>query len=168
MVFLFVVSTTLSEITRTQLIQDKFCLNNYNKSRQYCIELKETKANGQEDDTVNNILADVATFSSYTLIISTLPGFFYVLFIGSWIDQYIHARKIILCTGMVGYACWYALQLLNAIYFDWGKLTIKLEMCKRRQNKTPLSLKILETFSLSMSNKSWHHPRGHKTSCLLG
>lgn len=120
-VFLFVLGTNLSEITRTQLIQDKFCLNNYNQSRQYCIELKDTKDNGDPDQTVNDILADVATFSSYLTIISTLPGFFYVLMIGPWIDRYIHARKIILCVGMIGYAGWYSLQLLNAIYLNWGQ-----------------------------------------------
>ena len=116
--FLFVLSINLSSITSAQLIQDKFCRNNYNMSRQFCIELEG--ADTAEDDIINNLLADVATYSSYIAIISTLPGIMFMLFFGSWLDHYIHARKITLCFSMLAYASWFALMLLNAIYFDWG------------------------------------------------
>ena len=121
-VFLFNLATNMSDITMTQLVQDKFCLNNYNQTRQFCIEMDDSDGN----DKVSKILADVATLYSYVTVITTLPCFFYVLMIGSWTDQYIHARKIVMGIGMLGYALFYGLFLLSSIYFEWSKFNFCL------------------------------------------
>ena len=124
-VLIFVMSANVSEIARVQLIQDKICLNNYNQSRDFCIDLSKIRDTNDDpdysDETKNKILADVAKLSTYIQIISTLPAFFYILFIGPFLDRYINGRRVVLCLGMCGYAGWYSLQLLNAIKFEWSK-----------------------------------------------
>lgn len=124
-VVLFIMSSALSDITTQQLVQDKICLGKYNQTTDYCIGISRLKTSGigngdEEDNTKNKILSDLAQFYIYTTIIGSLPSFFYVLFIGSWTDNYIHGRKITLLLGTLGYIGLFGTLLFNAINFQFG------------------------------------------------
>ncbi|XP_054158171.1 uncharacterized protein LOC128956477 [Oppia nitens] len=120
----------LSEITTNQLIQDKICLNRYNQSVDYCVDISKvtttTTATGAQAINAtsvvvaikDSILGDLARFNIYTVNISTLPAFFYVLFIGSWTDSYVHGRKLVLLLSSLSYIGMFAGLLFNSIYFD--------------------------------------------------
>lgn len=122
--FLFVLSTALSDISTAQLVQDKICLHKYNQTQEFCIGISAIKTGSNGEPLANNtkslILADLAQFNIYITLIGSLPSFFYVLFIGSWTDNYIHGRKISLLLGTLGYAGAYAGYLLNSIKFELG------------------------------------------------
>ena len=111
------------EVTRTQLFQDKLCLNKYNQTRQYCIELGKHKSSGDSDEPdhiANQILGEVSQYLTYTTIIGTVPGLFYILFIASWMDHYVHGRKLVLCLGGLAYMISNGLSLLMSYKFEWG------------------------------------------------
>lgn len=117
-IFLFVSSSSISDITATQLIQDKICLLKYNRSAEYCAQISDEKSVSDADSDKTKILADLAQYIIYRTIIGSLPSILFSIFIGSWIDKYIHGRKILLCFGCLGYTAQYAILLLNAIKLD--------------------------------------------------
>jgi len=119
-VFLFFTCIQITEITSTQLIQDKICLFKYNRSAIYCAQINDEKSDSVEDNIKSEILSDLAQYIIYRTIISSLPSILLSLFIGSWTDKYIHGRKIILCLASLGYAAQFALLLWNAIKFELG------------------------------------------------
>jgi hypothetical protein len=119
-VFIFFLSTSISEITSTQLIQDKICLFKYNRSAIYCAQIDNEKSDSAEDSIKSEILSDLAQYVIYRTIIASLPSILLSLFIGSWTDKYIHGRKILLCLVSLGYAAQFALLLWNAIKFELG------------------------------------------------
>jgi MFS-type transporter involved in bile tolerance (Atg22 family) len=119
-VFLFILSTQISEITSTQLIQDKICLFKYNRSAIYCAQINDEKPNSVGDNIKSKILSDLAQYIIYRTIIASLPSILLSLFIGSWTDKYIHGRKVLLCLVSLGYAVQFALLLWNAIEFELG------------------------------------------------
>jgi len=119
-VFLFISSLALSDVTATQLVQDKICISKYNRSAEYCVQISDEKTDLSEDSYRTKILADLAQYIIYRTLISSLPSILFAIFIGSWIDKYVHGRKILLCLGCSGYAAQFGILLLNAIYFDLG------------------------------------------------
>ena len=123
-IFLFCLSTALSDIATLQMVQGKIFLNNPNQTADYCIAISALKTSGSGNsdgnNTKNEVLADLAQFNIYLALIGALPSFFYVLFIGSWTDNYIHGRKISLLLGTLGYVGQFSLLLLNAMMFEIG------------------------------------------------
>ena len=121
--FLFVLGNALQDISSSQLIQDKICLIKYNQTPDFCIGVSELKNTGEPaaNNTKSLILSDLAQFNIYSNLLGSLPSFFYVLFIGSWSDSYIHGRKISLLLGTLGYIGQFAILLMNAIKFELGE-----------------------------------------------
>lgn len=118
-IFLYMMCGSISVVTRSQLIQDKICMNNYNKSREFCIEINQN-SNEEDQDTIGKILGDVSETSIPFTILSTLPCIIYVLFVGPWIDNYAPGRKIILLLGASAYIGQFLVLWLNSYMFHWG------------------------------------------------
>src|SRR5579871_5720443 len=103
---LVMLAYSIRTVTDVQLIQDKICKFNYNKTDDFCLKLSKIGENAddsQEDlDLKSTILVLVSKFEMYYLGLSFLPAVFMSLFIGSWCDHYIYGRKILLLVSAVG------------------------------------------------------------------
>ena len=74
---LYIMSNLGCEVTRTQLIQDKLCINTYNQSREYCIDLGKNRANdglNEHDQIANVILGEVSQYLTWMTIFSYMSN----------------------------------------------------------------------------------------------
>jgi MFS-type transporter involved in bile tolerance (Atg22 family) len=67
------------------------------------------------------ILGDVTQFSIYSSIITTIPTLIAALFIGSWADKYIKAKKYLLIAGAISGVCEALILVWSSVYFDSRK-----------------------------------------------
>ncbi|XP_054158168.1 uncharacterized protein LOC128956474 [Oppia nitens] len=103
--FLTVLSISLSNITTSQLIQDKLCLIRYNQTWDYCSNISTSSSSSSTGATTgaaglylssssmtNKILGDLAQFGTYQKLIGTLPALITVLFIADPLGIYLAGR----------------------------------------------------------------------------
>ncbi|CAG2105249.1 unnamed protein product [Medioppia subpectinata] len=107
-----------------QLIQDKICRVEYRLAANYCRQLSTLSADDDYLHMKSQILADGSTFTIYQILILTLPSVLATLFIGSWTDTYIKAKKAILIAGAVAAVCEAVMLCLNSYYFDLSQYVI--------------------------------------------
>lgn len=121
--FVYFFSTYLKYTPTTQLAQDKICKFKYNQSDEYCIQLSKVDLGSEKDSQhlKNLILTESAQFSLYATLVSTLPSLFLCLVLGSWCDNYIDGRKILMIVGSVGVAIETIITLFFAIQFNISK-----------------------------------------------
>lgn len=109
----------MPSVTVNQLAQDKFCINTYSVNQSICMNLENS---GTDYESLRNkVLEKGTTLKMYTTIITSLPGFFFALVLGYWMDTYPgHIRYLL---GMVPFSM--VIQNLIIIYqcfhFEIGK-----------------------------------------------
>lgn len=110
----------IKRVPLEQLVQDKICLQYYNLSSDYCTKLPELSRDNDIGGFKSKILKEATQFNFYHTIIATCPSVIWSLFIGSWMDKYVHARKILLIVSAIGAFSEVVLIGLNAFMFNWG------------------------------------------------
>ena len=114
-------SANIKKIPFNQLLQDKICLQYYHMDNVYCKDLPKLKIDDDPDGFKINILKDSTDFNFYYIVINNLPAVIWSLFIGSWMDKYHHARKIVIICYSFGQFLEVILLGLNSYMFNWGK-----------------------------------------------
>ncbi len=121
---LVMMAYAIRSVTDVQLVQDKICKFNYNKTDDFCLKLSkigENENDSQQDlDLKSTILVLVSKFQMYYLGLSFLPSIFVSLFIGSWCDHYIYGRKILLLVAAVGISMESIIKIYMSVRFDLG------------------------------------------------
>ena len=117
-IFLNVFATAASQITQSQLIQDKICVLEFNQTSDYCMNFNDLEMNSNESDIRSQILVRLTNLNLYTTLIYTFPVLIWSLFVGSWSDKYIHGRKILICFAAIGLILDMILLMLNAFFFN--------------------------------------------------
>lgn len=65
-IFLLVIAYSVENLTNTVLIQDKICLESFNQSEKFCIELNQLNPIDSDEVSIKNeILQQSATFKNY-------------------------------------------------------------------------------------------------------
>ena len=118
---LFTFTYFIKRIPYEQLLQDKICLQYYHMDNVYCKNLPKLKVEDDPEGLKINILKDSTGFNFYYIILTNLPPVFWSLFIGSWMDKYHHARKIVIICYSFGQFLEVILLGLNSYMFNWGK-----------------------------------------------
>ncbi len=118
--FLYMFSYSLSSISISQLIQDKLCRFKYSQNSQYCIDINSQYIDHNNDHIKSQILTDLSYISFYRTMLTTIPCVIWSLFIGSWSDNYIHGRKILMCFGCIGAVIESIALIINAADFSAG------------------------------------------------
>ena len=111
----------IKRIPYEQLLQDKICLQYYHMDNVYCKNLPKLKVEDDPEGFKINILKDSTGFNFYYIILTNLPPVFWSLFIGSWMDKYHNARKILIICYSFGSLLEVILLGLNSYMFNWGK-----------------------------------------------
>ena len=100
------------------LLQDKLCKHKYNMSDNFCINLYDIDDTDTDHKYKTLVLSDVVTYKMWVKVIIYVPGNVISLFLGSWSDRYVPARKIImLCASFA----MFIENLVNALgsYYFW-------------------------------------------------
>jgi hypothetical protein len=121
--FFYMFSYSLSSISISQLTQDKLCRFKYQKDAEYCLKINSEDSKHEDEYTKSLILTDVSYLSLYRMMLTTIPCVIWSLFIGSWSDNYIHGRKILMCCGCIGAVLESILLIINAANFSAGILS---------------------------------------------
>ncbi len=100
------------------LIQDKLCRLKYNLSENFCTDLPNMKESDKDFKYKTLVLGDAVQYNMYHTIIIFCPGIVWALFLGAWIDKYIHGRKVIILLGALTQSIEAATHAFNAYYFD--------------------------------------------------
>jgi F0F1-type ATP synthase assembly protein I len=116
--FLFYFFFCVKKVPLDQLIQDKICFQKYNLSYDYCLKLPQMKSESDYLHKKSVILGDVTQFSVYSSLITTIPTVIAALFIGSWTDKYIKAKKYLLIAGAISGICEALILVWNSVCFD--------------------------------------------------
>ena len=111
----------IKRIPYDQLLQDKICLQYYHMNNVYCKDLPKLKIDDDTEGFKINILKDSTDFNFYYIVINNLPAVIWSLFIGSWMDKYHDARKILIISYSFGSFLEVILLALNSYMFNWGK-----------------------------------------------
>ena len=112
--FMFALKRTPTD----QLIQDKICLFKYNATADYCLRLPRMKPEEDFMHIKSPILEEVTRFSLYHTLCTTVPSLLAALFIGSWTDKYLHAKKALLMACIIGGFLEAAICAANAYFYD--------------------------------------------------
>jgi len=118
--FLYMFSYSLSSMSISQLIQDKLCRFKYSQNSEYCTEINSQSTDHSNDPIKSQILTDLGYISFYKMMLTTIPCVIWSLFIGSWSDNYIHGRKILMCFGCIGAVFESIALIINAANFSAG------------------------------------------------
>ena len=113
-VFLSMLGFVFRGIAFTQLQQDKICLQKFNQSRAYCAFLSTE----EDSDLKDNIVASVATYSTYKEFLVIIPGVISALYIGSWCDKFVKGNRFCLLSTSFAQLFETILFLVNALYMD--------------------------------------------------
>ncbi len=121
---LVMLAYAMRSVTDIQLIQDKICKFNYNKTDDFCHKLSKIGKNEndsrQDLDLKSTIIVLVSKFHMYYLGLSFLPSIFVCLFIGSWCDHYVQGKKILLLVGSIGILMEDIIKIYMSVRFDLG------------------------------------------------
>ena len=113
-VFLNMLGFVLRGIAFTQLQQDKICLQTFNQSRTYCQFLSTE----EDSDLKDNIVASVATYTTYKEFLVIIPGVITALYFGSWCDRFVKGNRYCLLSTSFAQLFENILFLINALYMD--------------------------------------------------
>ncbi|KAH7636680.1 hypothetical protein HUG17_6886 [Dermatophagoides farinae] len=132
-IFLFIFSYGIYILTTGWLIQDKICRNLFNQSRTFCEYINE-KDRFDENEIIirDEILAFGAMFNNYANLIKTLPMFAWSLFVGSFLDRFPNATKILFIWMNIIQIFEYIFNIANAYYFELSPyylLLVNLTVC---------------------------------------
>ncbi|XP_054157505.1 proton-coupled folate transporter-like [Oppia nitens] len=94
--FAFMFVLHLKKVPTDQMVQDKICLYKYQLDSHYCAVLSTMTSDEDYLQMKSKILSDTTNYTVYSVILMTLPSVIASLFIGSWIDNYIKAKKYLL------------------------------------------------------------------------
>lgn len=90
------------------LIQDKLCLNQFNQTREFCSSLSTSA-----DSLIKNeIIGKASYFMTIVIMIQTLPGVIWSLFIGIGCDKFIKGRQIFMILSV-------ASGIVDSIFLYW-------------------------------------------------
>jgi len=107
-------------VTDNQIIQDKICRYEKNKTKEFCLGLSKIGDDDKDIDIKSSILIESANFQMYNMALAFLPSVIVCLFLGSWCDNYVHGRKILLLYSSVGVTLESLIKIYMSIRFDLG------------------------------------------------
>ena len=113
-VFLNMLGFVLRGIAFTQLQQDKICLQTFNQSRTYCQFLSTE----EDSDLKDNIVASVATYTTYKEFLVIIPGVITALYFGSWCDRFVKGNRYCLLSTSFAQLFETILFFINCLYMD--------------------------------------------------
>jgi len=87
-------------------------------TEEFCINLADIKETEKNYEYKTLVLADAVQYNMYHTLITFCPGIVWSLFLGAWIDKYIHGRKAIFFIGSITQSIEAAINTLNAYFFD--------------------------------------------------
>ena len=105
------------------LLQDKLCKHKYNMSDHFCANLSDIDETDVNHIYKTLVLSDVVTYKMWVKMIIYVPGNVMSLFLGSWSDRYMPARKIIMLCASFAMFIENLVNALNSYYFWLGKYT---------------------------------------------
>ncbi|KAF7491988.1 hypothetical protein SSS_06768 [Sarcoptes scabiei] len=116
-IFLLVIAYSVENLTNTVLIQDKICLESFNQSEKFCIELNQLNPIDSDEVSIKNeILQQSATFKNYYNLMQAIPMIVWSFFLGSFIDQHPKTiRYIVAWINLIGFVT--VLLILLEAYF---------------------------------------------------
>ena len=114
--FCFSFVSTSRFLAMQQMIQDKICIKKFNQTFDYCQSLSGEENTVMKDD----ILAATSTYTFYYTTIMVIPGLFWCIFVGSWCDKYLGARKLFIILCAVSGFVETVFLILNAYFFQIG------------------------------------------------
>ena len=114
-------SSYLRRIPLEVLIQDKLCRNEYHMDQEFCLNLPYMREDEPNHEIKTAILSDAVTYNMYHTWITMTPGILWSIFLGPWIDKYVHGRKVIFLVGSITQAIEAAMNALNSYYFESRK-----------------------------------------------
>lgn len=115
--FCFSFVTMSRFLAMQQMLQDKICVQTFGQSIDYCRKLG-TSPNSIIKD---GILSKTSTYTFYYTTIMVVPGLFWCIFVGSWCDKYLGARKLFMILCAVSGFIEAVLLIVNAYFFSLGK-----------------------------------------------
>ncbi|XP_054156892.1 proton-coupled folate transporter-like [Oppia nitens] len=124
--FMFVY--TMKGVPTTQLAQDKICRFVYNLPANYCSALPTMTDKDDYLHKKSEILSEGTSFTLYSVVILTIPSVIASLFIGSWTDKYLNAKKVLLIGGALAAICECSLLIINDYCFEISYYYILLSM----------------------------------------
>ncbi|CAG2101156.1 unnamed protein product [Medioppia subpectinata] len=149
-----------SNIPTDQLVQDKICRNVYHINASYCSNLSRMADSDDYLGIKSTILTDSTTFMASSIVLITLPSVVALLFIGSWTDTYIRAKKLILIGGAVATLLEVSVLIVNDYVSALCNIIVKCTMHVDRGCISPVLIDLVLYFG--------HHSNqyaGHENSC---
>lgn len=116
--FLLVFQGSLKDVPQSQLLQDKFCRNEYNRTIDFCLKLSKKQLDTSSELMKSAILKNSVSYGFYSTMISTFPSLFLSLFVGAWTDQYKHGRKLIMTASAAAMLIETGLKIILAVDFS--------------------------------------------------
>lgn len=90
------------------LIQDKLCLNRFNQTREFCSSLSTSP----DSMIKNEIIGKGSYYMTVVIMIQTLPGVIWSLFIGIGCDKFIKGRQIFMILSVTS-------GVIDSIFLYW-------------------------------------------------
>ena len=117
-ILFLMISSMIKIVPSSQLIQDKICLNKFNMTSTYCLNLPQMTAEEDIFNVKTQILKEVTKYSLYSNLIGTIPTLLGTLLIGSWIDKYRGAKKAIMIASALAGIMEGLIAIANIYYYD--------------------------------------------------
>lgn len=117
-VLFFVLAASTKAITQTQLLQDKLCVDTFNQTRDFCLNLNRLNLTADEERLKSQILAWLSQYRFYEMVVARLPRLLWPLCVGSWSDKWIHGRKVMMAAASFGTLLEIVILLSSALAFD--------------------------------------------------
>ena len=118
------ISSYLRKTPLEVLIQDKLCRNVYHMDEEFCMNLPYMSDTEPNHEIKTRILSDAVTYNMYHTWITMTPGIIWSIFLGPWIDKYIHGRKCIFIIGSLTQAIEAGMNAWNSFDFYSGKTSV--------------------------------------------
>lgn len=115
--FLSGIFISLKVVVLQLMMQDKLCLNQYNQTREFCSILSTSP----DSSSKNEIIGKASYYMTLVIMIQTLPGVIWSLFIGIGCDKFIKGRQIFMILSAVSGIADSIFLYWTAIDFDSGK-----------------------------------------------
>lgn len=117
-IFIFFFVMSIKKVPLDQLIQDKICLFKYNLKANYCSFLPQMTEEEDFENKKTIILGEMTNFSLYSIAMLTIPSVVMALFIGSWTDKYMNAKKLLLIGGALAGILEMLILILNVYFYE--------------------------------------------------
>lgn len=117
-VLLFCFSAGVMNVTATQLVQDKICLNDLKLPPKVCENIQERKDYLKQASYIYKL---TTKFSTYASLVIFIPGIFVTLLLGRWLDRYPQYTKYALIAPAIGNIIHVTATIYLTLNFETGK-----------------------------------------------